>query len=305
MRRYTIHLRLAWFALRMRTIRIAWLLGRVMAAALVAGCGGGNDSNRAQGAIRRAIPYLEAAADGQPHALAFGYFLRRRFGIEAFADAPARYDAIVATIVAPKDPKRRTLPRAGALRLFRRLVVPEATYVEADMAEAEGSLDRTTVTALYCDRLPPPEGYADLIRTEAAAGDYQLTHAVMALAWIRDNECPDPVPLVEVEGWMARLAALARSRPAHDVGLEAAALLAYMGEGGRLPADHLAAVLAAQQPDGGWRPCPAPPCDPPTGLRPEAAASHWHPTALALWLLLETSTERPLDRFVPSGEPVT
>lgn len=252
-------------------------------------------------AVARGVAYLEEASEGQPHALALGHFLHRRFGVEGFEDAPARYDAILRTASPPREAKHRTMPNPGALRLFRRLLVADNAYAEADLADAEGSLDLTTTRALYCDREPLPADYRDLIRSEAAAGYYQLTHAALALAWFRDNGCEPPVTAAETTAWMDGLEAIVRTHPLHDVGLEAAALLAYLGEAGRLPEGHAARVMAAAEPDGGWRPCPDPPCDPPTGLRPEVAASHWHPTALALWLLLETTTERPADRFVPAA----
>jgi len=276
-------------------------------AALACGDGarpGGPAAGLAE-ATERGVAYLERESTDAPRALALGYFLHRRFRLEAFDDAPARYDAILSAAEPSQPAKRRTMPKVGALRIFRRLLVAANAFDAADLVDAEGTLDLTTARALYCDREAPPPDYPDLIRAEAAAGGYQLTHAVLALAWFRDNGCDPPVAADETAAWVDGLAALVRDHPVHELGFEAAALLAYLGAADRLPPRYVEGVISVQDADGRRHPCPAPPCDPPTGLRPERAASHWHSTALALWLLLETSTDAPADRFVPSATPLT
>ena len=59
--------------------------------------------------IANAIAFLQRARE--PHALLFMGLIHRRFGIQEFADATARYDAVL-----PEHPDR-----APVLRVFRRM----------------------------------------------------------------------------------------------------------------------------------------------------------------------------------------
>jgi hypothetical protein len=64
-----------------------------------------------------------------------------------------------------------------------------------------------------------------------------------------------------------------------DTEIERAAFLYYMDRGDLVPSGFTASLLPAQNPDGGW-----PIFWPDT----QRGGSHWHPTLLALWVLLES-----------------
>ena len=66
-----------------------------------------------------------------------------------------------------------------------------------------------------------------------------------------------------------------RHAASSDQWIEAISMLYYLGAGSRVRAEWIDDLLAGQRPDGGWP------------RHPRAALSDPHPTALALWVLLE------------------
>lgn len=231
--------------------------------------------------IDAGLAYLRTRIDGEPAALGFAYMLHRRFGLLDFGDAPSHYDAALA-----REPGKGVPPQ-GAVRLFRRMVDPDQAFDEDDVADLGTDWDRVTVRALYCDRAPLPDDYGEQLAREAARGGYHLTHVGMALTWLADNGCDRPVDDAQVAGWIDALAELVATTPPGDVSYEAAAVLLYLGHRDRIPEDYWERVLDEQHEDGGW------PFD------DERKESHWHPTLLAIWALLENFASQRLDRTVP------
>ena len=146
------------------------------------------------------------------------------------------------------------------------------------------SVDRLTARALHCDRHPLPDAWLEALDAETERGSYALTHAALAGEWALENGCLSAAAIRPVRRQQVELleqlasqrAELAAKRSASDdLWLEALAMLHYVGEPDRVPNVWIDAVLDAQQVDGGWAP------------HPVGMASHPHPTALALWVLLE------------------
>ncbi len=228
--------------------------------------------------------YLRARVDGEPAALGFAYMLHRRFGLLDFGDSPALYDAVLAA-----EPTKGSAPK-GALRLFRRMVDADQKFEESDIADLGTPWDRVTVRALYCDQAPLPDDYGATLAAEASRGGYHLTHVGMALTWLSDNECPWPVDDATVREWIDAMAQLVAETPTGDISYEAAGVLSYLGHDDRIPREFWDRVVDEQNEDGGW------PFD---AKRPE---SHWHPTLLATWALLEHFAIVKLDRTVPQAD---
>lgn len=235
-------------------------------------------------ALDSATTFLNQSLDDAPPGLAFAYFLTRRYGVGAFADVPERYDSLLS-----REPKKGGNP-PGAVRLFRRLVDPEHPFVEADLAELESAWDRVTVPALYCDQYEWPASYVEDLERMGSKPGYDVTHAAMALLWMRDNGCDWPVDESVVRSWVDQMASQVREQPLGDISYETAAILRHLGHGDRIPSGYADKVLAAQNDDGGW------------GFSSERPESHWHPTLLALWSLLEEFASQKADTFVPQAE---
>ena len=73
-----------------------------------------------------------------------------------------------------------------------------------------------------------------------------------------------------------------------DLELEAAAIVTHLGHAELLPARFPAEVIAAQQAGGGW-----------AADGGSKYPADWHPTFLALWLLLETERPGRTEPMVP------
>lgn len=188
-------------------------------------------------------------------------------------DLPAQQDnARIADSLrtAGTDPARRILAQ---MTLFERLRNP-AFVLERSLMAAGQEEDAITVPALYCDAYAiDTASYFPRLRTEIAAGDYRLTHALLALLWLQEHKCSSPRDLAGLRSAMVQgcQAIVARFPSWMDLNLEAAALLQAAGE--RIPPDWIDGVVAAQRPDGGWLDMP------------QHSACSTHTTILALWLL--------------------
>jgi hypothetical protein len=265
----------------LRAPRLA--LGLALAIAAGPGCGG----PRSPAAARdRALHYFANRVDGSdPGWAAIFAYLQRRFGLEA-VDARGR---------PLHRPGRGTRPEIAAV--YARLFDPAATTTPARIAALPSAVDRMTALALHCDRIPLPPDFDGALQRAAEVGGYALTHAALAGEWTLENGCRAFGELQSVQAeQVERLAAQAadrqglgvRQEAGYDVWIESLAMLHYLGAGGRVRAEWLDALLASQREDGGW------------SRSPREDRSDPHPTALALWVLLETlDPGAPPVSFVP------
>jgi hypothetical protein len=210
-------------------------------------------------AIARAIAYCVsvrnvAALEGVL------WYLHRQFGIAEFSNAPALYDQYSAN--------------AGD-RVYRRIVDHQTVADPADVAALTG-VDVITYPALYCDTTAPSAGYAATLTTAEQAGGYELTHTLLALLWLRENSCNAglaPSFEADVESRVA-LIPIATELPS-DLEIESQAFLHSAARSDLVSPWFVARLLGAQHSDGGWSISGA-----------STDASDWHPTSLALWVLL-------------------
>lgn len=229
-------------------------------------CGAGHA--RVETAIEQAIRFLADPAHLYSHAgYYFVYSLHRRFGIQAFADLPDRY----------RNFRARSPGLARGGDLFERLIDPSARLQRERLAEVPHPVDRFTIEALYCDQLPVPDGYESLLREMIAKGGYELTHVAMAIAWLDENGCVPHLPALREEVTEKMAAGVRSDGRFDDLEYESAAFLYYLGRGDLVPRDFPVSLLEAQNADGGW-----------AENWPGTDSSNWHPTAFALWVLLES-----------------
>lgn len=219
--------------------------------------------------IANAINFLQRTRE--PHALLFMTILHRRFGIEEFADAHARYDEVL-----PEHPEQ-----APVLRVFRRVFDANNPLVPDDWDHVTIETDRLLVSALYCDRLGLPPTFAEVLRRAVRQGGYGLTHALLAWAWAQDNGCALTLPEGLLEEMLSGAAAIINDDPTavDDLKLEAGAFLCVAHHSSRVDLGFVKRVIAFQNRDGGWGP---------------VDDSNWHATVLALMIVLHV-------RFAYSG----
>jgi hypothetical protein len=220
-----------------------------------------------QAKIARAVGFLQTTRE--PHALLFMNIIYRRFGIDEFAGALARYDELLADH-----------PDAPKLRVLRRIADADNPLEPDDWDHVTFPKDRVLVTALYCDRLGLPDSFAEVLGRAADQGGYALTHALLAWIFVQDNGCELELPDGFVERMYASVAAIIDTDPStiNDLKLEAGAFLCLARQSGRVDLPFVWRVIAIQNDDGGWG-------------KPDQGAgdpdgSSWHSTILALIILL-------------------
>jgi len=227
-------------------------------------------------AIERGIVGTLALADDDIVLLLLMDAMHRRFDVTEFADAADRYDAAVAELAeVPID--------AVA---FRRIFDPTQVLTAEELDAIAPGVNRVTVPALFCDVLPWPADYGDLLQQDAALSGYELTHVTLALQWASELGCTVPVDDAFASQVVADTFALVdTSDGVRDLELEAGLFAALLAGPASLPADLVDATIAAQFDDGTW---PRDPGD---------VDGNWHTTGIALFLLLELHRP-PLDTFV-------
>jgi hypothetical protein len=218
--------------------------------------------------VANAIAFLQKTRE--PHALLFMGLIHRRFGIQEFADAPARYDEVL-----PEHPAR-----APVLRVFRRMFDANNPIQPEDWEHVTIQTDRLLVSALYCDRLGLPESFADALGRAVSQGRYAATHALLAWVWVQENRCRLAAPDGFLDKMYGTVAAIIDEDPTtvNDIKLEAGAFLCLARQVARVDLGFVRRVIAFRNEDGGW------------GRPVEGAGnpdeSSWHSTILALMILL-------------------
>jgi hypothetical protein len=239
-------------------------------------------ASRGDAAVGAAIDFL-AAVEPNPHLFLFMDMFHRRFGVGRFTGSLSRFD----------DLMRRSPPGAQfELRALRRMLDPNTPIDSGGRSVCVPTVDLLTCPALYCDRVPPPPAYPEMLREAIDRGRYILTHVGLVMIEARDLGCkgfvPSDVETAAIDG-MTKLIAI--DGHLTDLELEAATFLQYLGHGDRVPGGFPNEVLAAQRPGGGW---------PMDSAEPQEPAV-WHPTALAAWYLMES---RPVSGARPTMVPL-
>jgi hypothetical protein len=167
------------------------------------------------------------------------------------------------------------------LRLFGRLVDPAARPDAAALDTITNASDRLILTALYCHELgTPPDDWLAAFADKPGA---DVSHGALALRWLLENGCISDAQAEPLRRrFVSALDAQAAQTPTTDLGIEAMAMLDYLGASDRIEHSWMSAIVGAQHADGGWGEHPADP-------------SNDHTTALALWVLLAGSGRPAVD----------
>ncbi len=257
-----------------------------------------------QHALDRGLDYFRAnVRETDPSwASLFGY-MHRRFGLTATIRGGEPLHG-----APPRDERH---PMAG---IYRRIDDSSAAVDKRRIAELESTVDRITASALHCDRIALPSDWVEILTKASEFGGYALTHSALAGEWTIENGClswgdlaatrqRQIVLLVQHVGRFADGMANDPGTPENDLGnagdgtgmdiwIESIVMLYYLRAGSRVEPQWIEALLAAQRLDGGW----------PRNARSQR--SDPHPTALALWVLLEQlHTDAPPISWIASRTP--
>jgi len=158
--------------------------------------------------------------------------------------------------------------------LLRALVVPDSPPPTL-AGTPESTIGDALSLALHCVQRPVGDDYPTRLRGLASDNGYGLTHAALALGWMRDLGCEtaERNELLDefADAMVVQLDQAARSGTVTDLTLELSGFLAYVEGAARFPVGWDDLVLAAQRADGGW------------GQDGPATETSWHTTLLALW----------------------
>lgn len=234
------------------------------------------DAAQVQAAIDKALAYTQKSSDKKldPNAALVLHFLNRKFNLGkqyAFSNYYTKYPI--------------TDPRGKALE---RMVNPNATATKADFGShypGTSMVDNLANTsymmncALMCDKIPLPDDYFALLQQQTRLDRYFLTHAALSLQWLTENGCiTKQAEATQLKNLQIELLAklIVEVDEPSDLGMEAIAVLLYIGGRNKLDPNWINSLLKTQLPDGGW----------PLG-KSSATKSHDHATVHALWALLE------------------
>lgn len=243
-------------------------------------------SSEIEDAIEKAIPVFDEGS-GDPYAFLFLDVLYRRFGIIDFADSLERYDQVEPVVESDKS----------LLRLFRRIADYDTPWSIEDFTAVTSVYDMITLPALYCDLLgddgPPPDQYFSMLNSSVYGESYKVTHVLLALIWMQENDCDMELPDGFVEKVYSRNLALIDDEDptVYDIELEAAAFLCLAGQRDLIDNKFVRLVIDQQREDGSW------------GVTGDKTDDRWHTTVLGLTFLLHL--EYPSDSYPPSLAPAS
>lgn len=217
-----------------------------------------------QEAVGNATVYL--AETQEPYGLLMINVLYRSFGITQFADSLQRYDQLLS-----QNPDN-----APILRIFRRIADYKNELQPTDFSAVTAEVDKITVPALYSDKVRLPEDFQSKLNDAANSGGYLLTHTLLAIIWLHDNNCEQSIPDdFKTSVYQATAGLIDDNSVITDIELEAAAFLYAAGQGELVSDAFVEQVIAVQNYDGGWSPS--------SDVQDD---SFWHASVLALMLLL-------------------
>ena len=168
----------------------------------------------------------------------------------------------------------------------------DQTLVTPDMLEHLGtSMSGAMLRAMYCDQAAVDEAFVnEVVRQIREAefkgkpntmGGYIISHMALACKWLKENGCAESFDILAgIEEELANLlVGIADDQQVvTDLGMEAVALLHYLGHSDKVKQEWVTAIAAAQMAEGCWDR---------QGGKIAPPVPQGHATAFALWVLLE------------------
>ncbi len=249
----------------------------------------GPTSSAVASALKRAEQYFaEHVRSADPSWVSLFGYMRRHFDFEVMLASGQKAHTVSGGTSRPE-----------VFEVFRRIDDPSAAIEKQKIADLPHVIDRITASALHCDRIDLPADWLEILGKASRVGNYALTHATLATQWSVENGCISREASAGLRGEQVRMltelvddrAALAGVVDSDvDLWIEAMVMLYYVGAADAVEPGWVASLVAAQRADGGWPRS--------TG----SSRSDPHPSALALWVLLEqTGDPAPGPWLLPGG----
>lgn len=168
-------------------------------------------------------------------------------------------------------------PSEGSAEVFfHKLLDKSYCLSKADIQhilEMSGT-DAMTLKALYCNQFDLDQNYLRILKEEAEIGNYQASHALLAMIWLKKYGCAETLDLLSIEKILieANWINIQEAEDWTDLKVECLALLQANGE--KIEEELIESLLKEQNSDGGFP------------MKPDTIKSHTHTTILAIWALL-------------------
>ncbi len=164
-----------------------------------------------------------------------------------------------------------------SLHFFYRIIEPK-TPVKCEQLDAVNKNEWCLLKPLLCAEKKVENNFLEFLDEQICKGKYWLTHVVIGLKWLKEKQCfENEIKIDEmISKSIPLLDELAKNENCNtDLGIEAMAVLCYVGKTYLIEMCAIEEVLKVQRTDGGW------------GYKPTDGTSDDHTTVLALWLLSE------------------
>jgi len=162
--------------------------------------------------------------------------------------------------------------------LYYRLVNKDFTISEEALKNGFNNLtNEITLKSLYCGDYPVEANFLEILRSEADKDGYNLTHSLLALQWLKENDCIDSEKNKKTEEYFIRksIELINSAKEFDDLTIEAIAFVQYAGYHGLISEKWIQKIIALQQKDGGWK------------WSSKHGKTSEHTSVVALWVLLE------------------
>jgi hypothetical protein len=221
--------------------------------------------NEIKEALERSVSYLEQQEYNFDYVFLYAY-LQQQYP-DLLRDIPQLKEIPSPEILEESDP---------ISYLFYKLIDSDFDLTQRrvqqirEMQETDGM----TLQALYCSQFNLDESYLKLLSDQADIGNYQASHALLSLIWLKQFACFSKDELTEIKQKLiaANWLNIRSAEDWTDLKVESMALLQVVGE--QLEKSMIEGMMKGQNEDGGFP------------MKPDTLASHPHTTILAIWVLL-------------------
>ena len=213
-------------------------------------------------AVARGLSYFSSPCRTlDPDAVLLHAYLKDRFNLPKLVKA----ERVLAAI------------RADSTSQFHKFLrLAEPMRCRMDFLDADGANDVAAVGVWY-DELPDRSLFMERIRDVEWSEPYQVTHALWAMAMVRNCFHAEVDTAVERRLVEHNLAIMKSNRPLwNDVAIEALAMAQYNDTAYVPPQEYIQEIIALQNLNGSWNWVPNDP-----------TRESQHTTILALWALLQ------------------
>ncbi len=243
-------------------------------------------SDKYESSIGRSREYLDKTyAQIPPSYQLFLDYLDRKY------DLGNQFKASARNLQPPLDP---TL--LAEFKVYQRITYPNELVSTLPLTPTD-SMSLMMMEALYCDRIPLPPNFDQLVQSNVNKGKYFLTHAAFSLQRMQENGCnyftAEQSQYLRLTLASAMTKIVTEPTTAPDLRYETIAFLTDAGRQDLISRAWIDQIVTEQRSDGGWKPTTS------------KGHSSPHATMLALWALLGyTRSDMPDNPMIRRPSPL-